>query len=102
MAHYSASKGGVFALTKSLAVELGKHGITVNSIPPRAIDTPMLRDSAAFRGRVDEGLARTAAMMPVGRAGVPDDIGAACTFLCSEAAGYISGQIIGVNGGGYI
>ena len=102
MVHYSASKGGVFALTKSLAVELGRYGITVNSIPPRAIDTPMLRSSANFQGRVEEGLADVAARLPVGRAGVPDDIGAACAFLCSEKAGYISGQIIGVNGGGYI
>ena len=102
MAHYAASKGGVFALTKSLAVELGVHGITVNSIPPRAIDTPMLRGSAGFRADPERGLAGVAARMPVGRAGVPDDIAAACTFLCSEAAGYITGQIIGVNGGGYI
>jgi 2-hydroxycyclohexanecarboxyl-CoA dehydrogenase len=102
MAHYAASKGAVFALTKSLAVELGRHGITANSIPPRTIDTPMLRNSPAFRGRVDEGLAAVAARNAVGRAGTPDDIAAACTFLCSDAAGYITGQIIGVNGGGYI
>lgn len=102
MSHYSASKGGVIALTKSLAVELGRHGITVNTIPPRAIDTPMLRGSAAMRVPADEALAQIAERMPVGRAGVPDDIAAACTFLCSDAAGYITGQVIGVNGGGYI
>lgn len=102
MAHYAASKGAVFALTKSLAVELGGHGITANSIPPRTIDTPMLRASPAFRGRVDEGLANAGARNAVGRAGTPADIAAACTFLCSASAGYISGQIIGVNGGGYI
>ena len=102
MAHYSASKGGVIALTKTLAVELGPYGITVNTIPPRAIDTPMLRHSPSMQAPADEVLARIAARMPVGRAGTPDDIGAACAFLCSEDAGYITGQVIGVNGGGYI
>jgi len=101
MAQYSASKGGVIALTKSLAIELGRHGITVNTIPPRAVDTPMLRGSATFQGS-DDVLQQIGSRMPVGRAGVPDDIAAACAFLCSEDAGYITGQVIGVNGGGYI
>jgi 2-hydroxycyclohexanecarboxyl-CoA dehydrogenase len=101
MAHYSASKGGVIALTKTLAVELGRYGITVNTIPPRAVDTPMLRKAATFQD-ADEVLQQIGARMPVGRAGVPDDIAAACVFLCSADAGYITGQVIGVNGGGYI
>jgi len=100
MAHYVASKGGVIALTKAVGLELASHGITVNTIPPGFIDTPMVRRSLETGALVnmDELVART----PVGRAGTPDDIGAACAFLCSEDAGYITGQILGVNGGWYL
>ena len=100
MAHYVASKSGVIGLTKALAVEYAPHGITVNTIPPGFIDTPMIRRAEA-RGdlpNVDAVVART----PVRRAGTPDDIAAACAFLCSEEAGYITGQLIGVNGGWYV
>jgi NAD(P)-dependent dehydrogenase (short-subunit alcohol dehydrogenase family) len=100
MSHYVASKGGVVGLTKALALELAPHGITVNTIPPGFIDTPMVR-RAEERGdlpSVDAVIART----PVRRAGTPDDIAAACAFLCSDEAGYITGQIIGVNGGWYL
>jgi 2-hydroxycyclohexanecarboxyl-CoA dehydrogenase len=99
MAHYSASKGGVISLTKALAVELARTGITVNTIPPSLVDTPMSRhaDPADFPG-VDV----VAPMIPVGRAGTPDDIAAACSYLCSDDAGYVTGQVIGVNGGMYI
>jgi NAD(P)-dependent dehydrogenase (short-subunit alcohol dehydrogenase family) len=99
MAHYSASKGGVIGLTKALARELAGAGITVNTIPPSLVDTPMARDAEA-RGlvRVDD----MAAAVPLGRAGTPDDIAGACAFLCSEDGSYITGQLIGVNGGMYI
>ena len=100
MAHYVASKGGVVGLTKALAVELAPHGITVNTIPPGFIDTPMARRAEA-RGdlpSIDAEAART----PVRRAGTPEDIAAACAFLCSDEAGYITGQLIGVNGGWYL
>lgn len=100
MAHYVASKGGVVGLTKALAVEYAPSGITVNTIPPGFIDTPMVRRAEA-RGdlpSVDAVAART----PVRRAGTPDDIAAACAFLCSDDAGYITGQLIGVNGGWYL
>ncbi len=100
MAHYVASKGGVIGLTKALAVEYAPNGITVNTIPPGFIDTPMARRAEA-RGdlpNIDAITART----PVRRAGTPDDIAAACAFLCSEEAGYITGQAIGVNGGWYL
>jgi NAD(P)-dependent dehydrogenase (short-subunit alcohol dehydrogenase family) len=96
-AHYSASKGGVIALTKALALEYGARGITVNTIPPFAVDTPLLR-AAQESGH----LARTevvARMIPAGRLGTPDDIAATCAFLCSDAAGYITGQVIAPNGG---
>ena len=98
MAHYVASKSAVNGLTKSLAIELGPQGITVNAVPPGFIDTPMLRKAEErnlLGGTVEDHIART----PVRRAGRPEDIAAACAFLISEEAGYITGQILGVNGG---
>lgn len=100
MAHYAASKGGVIAMTKALAVELGQHGITVNTIPPRAIDTPMSKVSPMTGKAMD--WEKAAARLPVGRPGTPDDVAAACAYLCSDDASYVTGQVIGVNGGGYI
>jgi NAD(P)-dependent dehydrogenase (short-subunit alcohol dehydrogenase family) len=100
MAHYAASKGGVIGLTKALALELGRTGITVNTVPPSLIHTPMV-DAAEARGDFP-GVAVVGPMVPVGRAGTPEDIAAACSFLCSDAASYITGQVIGVNGGMYI
>jgi NAD(P)-dependent dehydrogenase (short-subunit alcohol dehydrogenase family) len=97
MAHYVASKGGVIGLTKALALELSPHGITVNTIPPGLIDTPMSRRAEAAKDL--PSLQAVASRFPVRRAGTPDDIAAACAFLCSEEAGYITGQMIGVNGG---
>ena len=100
MAHYVASKGGVIGLTKALALELAPHGITVNTIPPGFIDTPMAR-RAEERGDLPS-IDAVAAQTPVRRAGTPDDIAAACAFLCSDDAGYITGQQINVNGGWYL
>jgi NAD(P)-dependent dehydrogenase (short-subunit alcohol dehydrogenase family) len=100
MAHYAASKGGVIALTKALAVELARSGITVNTIPPSLVDTPMARHAEAAGDL--PGVDTMGRMVPLGRAGTPDDIGAACAFLCSDDGGYITGQVIGVNGGMYI
>ena len=99
MAHYAASKGGVIALTKALARELASEHITVNTVTPSLVDTPMARDAEA-RGLVS--VDAMAAMVPLGRAGTPDDIAAACSFLCSDEGSYITGQVIGVNGGMYI
>jgi len=96
MASYVAAKSGVVGLTKVLALEFGRHGITVNTIPPGYIDTPMLRQTVQ-RGFID--LDQQTAQTPVGRIGRPEDVAAACAFLVSEEAGYITGQIIGVNGG---
>jgi 2-hydroxycyclohexanecarboxyl-CoA dehydrogenase len=97
MSAYVAAKSGVNGLTKSLALEYGLAGITVNAVPPGFIDTPMLRNSASDGnlGSIDEAIKRT----PVGRMGKPEDIAAACAFFVSEEAGYITGQILGVNGG---
>jgi len=98
MAHYVAAKSAVNGLTKVLALEYGPHGITVNAVPPGFIDTPMLRKAESrnlLGGTVEDHIQRT----PVRRAGRPEDIAAACAFLISEEAGYITGQILGVNGG---
>jgi NAD(P)-dependent dehydrogenase (short-subunit alcohol dehydrogenase family) len=99
MTHYAASKGGVIGLTKALAVELARSGITVNTIPPSLVDTPMSRQAAP---EDFPGVDVVGPMIPLGRAGTPADIAAACSFLCSDGAGYITGQVIGVNGGMYI
>jgi NAD(P)-dependent dehydrogenase (short-subunit alcohol dehydrogenase family) len=81
----------------SSSAQYGPKGITVNAVPPGFIDTPMLRaaEKNGFLGDIDETIART----PVRRMGTPEDIAAACAFLVSEEAGYITGQILGVNGG---
>jgi 2-hydroxycyclohexanecarboxyl-CoA dehydrogenase len=100
MAHYAASKGGVIGLTKAVAVELARSGITVNTIPPSLVDTPMARQAEAAGDF--PGVDVVGPMVPLGRAGTPDDIAAACAFLCSDDGSYITGQIIGVNGGMYI
>lgn len=98
MAHYVAAKSAVNGLTKSLALEYGPSGITVNAVPPGFVDTPMLRSAETRQllgGTVEDHVART----PVRRVGRPEDIAAACAFFASEEAGYITGQILGVNGG---
>ncbi|WP_020106792.1 SDR family NAD(P)-dependent oxidoreductase [Nocardia sp. 348MFTsu5.1] len=96
MAAYVSSKAAVNGLTKVLALEFAKHGITVNTIPPGFIDTPMMRDHES-QGliSVTDQIART----PVGRVGTAEDIAAACSFLVSDEASYITGQVLGVNGG---
>ncbi|MFI7530232.1 SDR family oxidoreductase [Nocardia salmonicida] len=98
MTHYSAAKAGVVGLTKALAQELGPRGITVNTIPPGFIDTPMLRRTEQ-RGFLGPGVDAAVATTPVRRVGQPEDIAAACAFLARDDAGYITGQIFGVNGG---
>ena len=100
MAHYVASKGGVIGLTKAFAREFASQGITVNTIPPTIVDTPMARNAAGV-GNVPS-IDVMGGMVPTGRAGTPNDIAATCAFLCSEEASYITGQLIGVNGGMYV
>jgi len=92
MAHYATSKGGIIAFTKALAREYADKGITMNNIPPGFVDTPMLRASPVD---VDA----QAANSPMKRPGTPEDIAAACSYLVSEAAGYVTGHTLGVNGG---
>jgi 2-hydroxycyclohexanecarboxyl-CoA dehydrogenase len=100
MAHYTAAKGGVISLTRSMAVELARSGITVNSVAPTVVDTPMAQQ-ATEKGDFP-GVDVVAKMIPMGRPGTPDDIAAACAYLCSEEAGYTTGQILAVSGGMYI
>ena len=97
MAPYVAAKSAVNGLTKSLALEYGPHGITVNAVPPGFIDTPMLRkaEQRGFLGDTEKQIEAT----PVRRMGRPEDIAAACSFFISDDASYITGQILGVNGG---
>lgn len=97
MSDYVAAKSAVNGLTKSLALEFGPAGITVNAVPPGFIDTPMLR-AAESRGELGD-IRNTIAATPVRRMGKPEDIAATCSFLISEEAGYLTGQIVGVNGG---
>lgn len=98
MVHYTASKGGIIAMTRSLAIELGPRGVTVNSVSPGFIDTPMARRA------IDGGLfpvpyEQIIAAYPIPRLGRPEDIAAACAFFASEEASYITAQVLGVNGG---
>lgn len=88
-AHYAASKGGVIALTKALAKEVARDGVTVNCVAPRTIRTPMI---AGLEPELEPTI-------PVGRLGEPDDVAAAVAFLCSAHAGYVTGEVFVLNGG---
>jgi len=96
MTHYVASKGGVIGFTKALAMEFADKGITVNNVPPGFVDTPLLRATLS-----DERVEAQIQASPMKRAGRPEDIAAACAFLASEDAGYITAHTFSVNGGRY-
>ncbi len=98
LAHYAAAKGGILGFTKALAHELGPSGITVNAIAPGLIDTPMVRQTAIG----EKLLARMGVSLPVQRVGSPEDVAAACAYLVSEEAGFVTGQVISPNGGAYL
>lgn len=95
--HYAAAKGGVLSLCRSLALAYAPHGITVNTIPPSGIETPM--QHAAQRAGDLPSNEVMAGALPIGHLGTPADIAAAAAFLTSEEAGFITGQVLGVNGG---
>ena len=100
MAHYAASKGGQMALTKALAVEFAKSGVTVNTVAPSAVETPSVqrkRDAGTMPSAQD-----MAKNIPVGRMGTGADIAAAVSYLVSDEASYVTGQTVSVNGGAFI
>jgi NAD(P)-dependent dehydrogenase (short-subunit alcohol dehydrogenase family) len=97
---YSASKAGVISLTRAVARELGPHGVTANAVAPGVVDTPQLEVDAADAGVSLELIrARYGEQVPLGRVGRPDEIAAVVAHLCGEAAGTITGQVVGVGGG---
>jgi len=93
-ADYAASKGAMISLVKSLAPELGRRGITVNSVAPGWVDTEMCEQPFGNGGRE-----RIAAAIPIGRIAAPRDIAGPIVFLCSDLARHITGEIVNVNGG---
>ncbi len=99
-ANYSAAKAGLQGFTKTLAIELGKFGVTANAVAPGFIQTDMTRATAErMRVSFEDFIAHSAAQIPVGRVGQPEDIAATIAFLVSEEAGFVSGQVIYVAGG---
>jgi NAD(P)-dependent dehydrogenase (short-subunit alcohol dehydrogenase family) len=94
--HYAAAKGGIIGLTKTLALELAPHNVTVNAIAPGFIKTPRIEQ--AGWGDAGEAFIQS---LPLRRAGKPDDIAGVVAMLCSDAGGYVSGATIDVNGGWY-
>jgi 3-oxoacyl-[acyl-carrier protein] reductase len=95
-ANYAASKGGLIAMTKALAQEMGSRGITVNAVAPGYIETDMTRVLP------EEVKAKYLAQIPLARPGQPEDIANAVKFLVSEDAAYITGHVLAVNGGMYM
>ena len=95
--HYSASKGGVVAMTRAMALELAPHGIRVNAIAPGLTDTAQPR-----YGSSEEELAVMASAVPLGRMAQPEDIAGIAVFLASEEAGHVTGQTLHVNGGSFM
>ena len=99
-ANYAAAKAGMQGFTKTLAIELGKFGVTVNAIAPGFIETDMIAQTAERMGvTLEEFLAGAAKQIPVARTGVPADIAHAASFFVSEGASYTSGQVLYVAGG---
>jgi len=98
--NYSAAKAGVQGFTKTLALELGPYGVTANAVAPGFIATDMTRATAQrMKMSFEDFVTSAAAQIPVGRVGKPEDIAATISFLASEEAGFVSGQIIYVAGG---
>jgi 3-oxoacyl-[acyl-carrier protein] reductase len=94
-ANYSAAKAGVIGLTKSLAKELGRHGITVNAIAPGMIETEMVRSHPKFEMIAERAIKDNS----IKRLGIPEDVASAVVYLASPEAGFVSGDVIHVSGG---
>jgi NAD(P)-dependent dehydrogenase (short-subunit alcohol dehydrogenase family) len=95
--HYSASKGGVVAMTRAMALELAPHGIRVNAIAPGLTDTAQPR-----YGSTEDEIAVMASAVPLGRMAQPEDIARVAVFLASDDAGHVTGQTVHVNGGSFM
>ncbi len=99
-ANYSAAKAGLQGFSKTLAIELGRFGVTANAVAPGFIQTEMTKSTAERMGvSFEDFIAHSASQIPVQRVGQPEDIAATISFLCSEDAGFVSGQVIYVAGG---
>jgi len=99
-ANYAAAKAGVPGFTKTLAVELGRYGITANAVAPGFIETEMTRETAARLGLdFDDFVTQRVKDIPVGRSGWPEDVAAAILYFASEEASFVSGQVLYVAGG---
>ena len=96
-AHNITAKAGLHGLAMALAREFGPHGITANTVAPGAIDT--IRDWSQYTHQLREQITKE---IPLGRYGQPDEVAAACDMLCSPRGGFISGQVVHVNGGHYM
>jgi len=98
--NYSAAKAGLQGFTKTLAIELGRFGVTANAVAPGFIATDMTKATAErMKVSFEDFIAGASAQIPVGRVGEPEDIAATVSFLTSEEAGFVSGQVIYVAGG---
>jgi 3-oxoacyl-[acyl-carrier protein] reductase len=98
--NYSAAKAGLQGLTKTLAIELGPFGVTANAIAPGFVETAMTAATATRTGTTIEELReRVASILPVRRAGVPEDVATVAAFFAAEESGYVTGQVIYVDGG---
>ncbi len=96
---YAGAKGGVIAFTKTIAREVARRGITANVVCPGPTDTPLLEEIAAATDTSDKIIGAMARAVPMKRIGQPHEVAAAVVFLCSEEAGYITGQTLSVSGG---
>ncbi len=93
LAHYAATKAGVIGLTKAMALEVATQGVTVNAVSPGVVDTPINQNVPAER------MQEIIRHIPMQRLGSPEEMAAACAYLVSEEAGYVTGQVLSANGG---